>query len=258
MKASERHRLKQDKYVQAMTRAVAWGRRNQKSIAVAVAIAVLAAALSIWLGVAHRAVEALARELLTEAEAKAQMALFEKPDLQAKAVNDVVSRCEMIAADYPKSAAARLALLEAAQLLARSKRAGEAVPYFERALKLSGRLAGLTALARRGLAEALEESGKLRKAIAQYRMLAAEEVSPEAVRANWDIGRCHETLGEADQAAEHYRKAADYGGASTWAKLARSRLSRLLEKEVSPSPSPGKAPAGEAEKNEPSPAVQKQ
>ena len=179
----------------------------------------------------RQAAEAAARELLADVELKAQMVPFEKPERRPEAVKETVGLCEMIAADYPNSAAASLALLRAGQTLVGSGRAKEAVPYFERALAMAHERQGVIALARRGLAEALEEAGDVRKAIAQYELLLGEPDSVGDARVYWDLGRCHEALGERQQAVDFYRRVVEHGGGSMWQELAKFRLTRLAEQE---------------------------
>ena len=226
MKASERHKLKHDLYADSVVTAAVWAQRHQTRILLGVAVALVAGACAVWAALSHQSAREAGLELLSEIEAAGQKAVAAKGEARDNAIKDAVARCDLLAADYANSNAAPLAMLRAGQLYGAVGRFRDAVPYFRRALELGGDKPGLAALARRGQAEALEESGKLQQAIEQYRLLIDSDASAAGVEANWDIGRCYDQLGESDRAEEFYKKVIAYGGNSAWADLARASLSR--------------------------------
>jgi len=229
MKPSRRRRLKQDPYIAALARLAAWARAHRKPLIAGLAAAGLAALMVLWLRASRLAAEAAARDLLAEVDLQAQAVLFEKPERRPAAIQDLLRLCDSVAEDYSHTSAAPLALLRAAQVLVRVGRAEEAVPYFERAAALARPWPGLLAQTRRGLAEALEESGQVRKAIPRYEQLAQDAGPTEQAHAFWDLGRCYEALGEKERAVEFYRKAVNLGAGSMWQELAGFRLNWLLE-----------------------------
>jgi len=237
VKAEERRRLKGDKYADTAAKAYLWARAHRTPIIVAAAVVLAACGFALWHKVTREQVEGSARMLLREAEKKGQLALVKKAEERAAAVNDAVSRCDEIAVDYPETESAALALLQAGRLLALADEPERARGYFGQALDLAGERTGLAAQAQRGLAQTLEESGRFREALVEYRKLQEGAGAPMEAQLHWDVGRCHEAMQEHDLALDSYRKAVERGGDSMWAKLARFRIASLS--------SPGKpAPKG--------------
>lgn len=244
MKASERHKLKHDAYADTVVHAVTWARRHLTPILVTVAAVTFVAACLVWFFIGRQRAQAAAYGLLADIEEAASKATFAKPEQQPEAVKKVAGRCDLLAAEHPNSPSAPLALLRAGQLYNRIGRADEAIPYFRRALELGKRRPGLVRLARRGLAAALEESGRLRAAIEQYRLLGQDGTAAGNVQVQWDLGRCYEQLGEPDQAKRCYETVVQRGGTGKWAELARAGLARAgktapaRSTDAQPSPSP--------------------
>jgi predicted negative regulator of RcsB-dependent stress response len=227
VKASERHRLKEDKYADTVLKIAAWARQHLTPILAVAAIMLGIIAVILWTVHSRRSAEEAADELLSQIQLRAQAALAAKPEAQADAVREVQSSVNDLVNAFPDSRAAPVALLRAAEVLRAAGESPQAVERYERALKAAGQQTGLVSLARRGLAEALEDTGKIKEAIEQYRFFAMDSASPEAAHANWDIGRCYETLGDLATAKEFYQNAVNRGGDSAWAKLARFRLDSL-------------------------------
>ena len=227
MKASERHKLKEDKYVKAVASLAAWARQHRNGITAAVVVAVIAAAAVIWVAVSRSAAEEAAGALLAQARAKARGVQWAKQEEKEKTVKEVVAVCDQVVADYPAADAAPLALVYAGQLLSSQEKPKEAAAYFRKALAMGKRFPALIRLARRGLAEALEVSGDMEAAVAEYHVLNNGSVGIESARACWDIGRCCESLGKKDAAVQHYRKAVETGAGTMWQILADFRLTAL-------------------------------
>jgi tetratricopeptide (TPR) repeat protein len=237
VKASERHRLKHDKYAESVVGGLAWAQQHQNVIAAAVVAVLVVGGGILWMTWTRRAATASAADILTEVQNRAQMALLEAPEKRNEAVSQALSGYDSLAATYPETSSAVLGLIQAGDLLVQSGKPAEAIAYYERALAAaSGKLAGLKDLARHGLAVACESKGDYLKAIEYYSYFADDPASLEGVRANWDIGRCYELLGEADRARVHYEKAAQYGEDSEWAQMARFRVSELARGPVSSVP----------------------
>ena len=227
MKAYERHRLKEDKYVATVVWLAAKCRKYQKPLAGVVVVLLAATAIVVWTVASRRSEEKAAAAALSEVGAPADKTRREKDEEKEEAVKAAVSKYKQIASDYPATDAAPMALLQAAQLLAGAGKHKEAVGCFERALDLGKDLPGLVALAKRGLAARLEESGRVEAAISHYRDLEEKFGPAERARASWDIGRCYETLGSRPKAESYYRQCITHGAGSAWAELARSRLAAL-------------------------------
>ena len=247
MKASERHRLKHDKYADTVAKSVEWAREHRTRLLVALAVVLLACAFATWLTLSRQSAERAAGDLLSEVREKAYIVSFMLEKTDEKTISEIVAGCDRIATDYPRTKAAPLALLRAGQVLNQTGRPDEAASFFRRALELADNRPGTVALARRGLAEALEESGKPKEAIANYRMLIAGDGSPADAQAKWDIARCHERLGETDKARDLYGKILTDSPDTPWAELARFRIERAAstsDHEVSvPPPSPTPDPS---------------
>ena len=227
MKASERQRLKHDKYADTVVVGLGWARMHLATIVgVLVALVIVIVALS-WWNASRRQAGQDALALLKEAQEKARQAVAAEPADKDRLVAQAVERLQQIAADYPSSDAAPLALLEAANTLSQAGKPVEAQPLYRKALQRAGKLGGLEALARQGLAVSLESEGKYADAIEEYRAFLEPAASPYAAKAHWDIGRCLEKLDRPQEAAAAYQQAVEFGGQSEWAELARFRLSHL-------------------------------
>jgi len=252
MKATERHKLKEDKFAQSVLAATAWARAHQKKIVlVCAALAAIAAGL-VWRHVNARNAEAAAARMLAEVRLKARgVAWLETPERE-KSLRDVVSMCDTIAQNYPDARAGRLALFEAARTLNEAGQHKEAVSYFEKTLERADSVPGLAMLARYGLAEALEASGDVRGAIEVYGQIRSRVSQERGVQIAWDLGRCYEALGDTARAREEYRRAVESGRGTTWAELAAFRLQAMT---ASPAPSapPTEAPAGSTPPLSPAP-----
>jgi len=248
VKTSERHKLKHDLYADNVMKAALWAKRHRTRILTVAAAALLVAAAVVWIALARQEAENSAADLLAEVEAQANAIARAKDDKKAAAIKEVVAKCDLIAADYPESRAAPIALCRAAQVYAEAGRASEATPYFRRTIAESRGRAGLVDVARRGLAESLEDSGKLREAIEQYRLLLRDDAT--AAEVNWDIGRCYDQLNEPEQAETHYKKAVQLGSDTVWGELAQAALARLANPAPAETPPPPKqgAPKPPAEK----------
>lgn len=226
MKASERHRLKHDKYAESVVGGLTWAQHHQNLIAgVVIAILVIFGG-ALWLKWSRQASRTNAAEILADIETQAQRALQEEESKRPDVIQKALSAYDSLAATYPETASAKLGLVQAGDLLVKNGNFADAIKYYDKAIDAAGK-GGIGDLARHGKAVALESSGDYRKAIELYSYFAAEPTSLEGVQANWNIGRCYELLGEADQARAYYEKAAQYGEDSEWAELARFRMSEM-------------------------------
>ena len=227
MKASERHKLKHDKAAETMVGGLDWARHHQ-SVIIAVFIAlVVIVFIAFSIASSRRQAAEQSAQLLEDARQLANSVLKARAQGGEGDVDAVVRQFEQIASDNPKSDMAAQALLAAGQLLLRAGSADQALPCLERAAAAAQRLPGLEAMARRGMAEALEAMGKPDGAIEQHMKFTTSSFDPEAVRAFWDIGRCYEELKDREKAEEFYTRAVQYGEKSEWAALAAFRLSEL-------------------------------
>ena len=227
MKASERHKLKEDKYADTVMSAAEWVKAHQSKVIAVAAVVVIIAAAIVW--TLHSGMQAQQEALkeLNEYETAADGVMSLKAEARAEAVKNALSNLDSLAKAYPDSEVAPQALLRAAELLTATGDPARAAGYFERLVEMSGAPEGMKALARRGLAACLEQSGDVAKAIVQYKALAEASTPQEAVEADWDIGRCYEMLKDPENAKSFYRKAIEAGGDSKWAELARFRVESL-------------------------------
>ena len=239
-----------------------WARRNLAKVIAAAVLVLGAAATVLWFYAARQTAEAAALALLHEITKEAELAR-DKPEGQAEAVQKVIERCALLVKEHPDSPAVPPALLDVAQLLAGTGRGQEAVPYFRRVIESAGSESPLASLARRGIAEALEEAKQTREAIAEYRVLLQGQEGLARAQTSWDLGRCYQALGETDLAVDFYREAVKDGGPTDWAQLAQFRLLELLarsqaKKKIAlnepgnqssaPQKEPSKAPAKDGDK----------
>jgi tetratricopeptide (TPR) repeat protein len=154
---------------------------------------------------------------------------------QGEAVQDVLTHLDGLVKSYPDADVAPQALLLAAQLLNATNQPPKAAGYYERLVEMSSAPEGMKTLARRGQAEALEESGDVAGALALYQALAAAASAPQdAVEADWDVGRCCELLKDPENAKSFYQKAIAANSESKWAELARFRIESLGRGPMSP------------------------
>ena len=231
MKASERHRLKHDAYADTVYKVVAWAKENQTQIFSVLAVALILGVGAVWIIISRQTANAAAQALLAEVEAKTQVSAmqftFAKEDERDKIVKDAVNACEQLAGDYPGTEAAALGLLQVAKLHAGTGRWPEAASYYRRAMESSGAGTELVALARPGLAAALEADGKYQEAIVEYTHGTDGYSGAQAALVHWNVGRCYQQLHETERAREYYQKILDLAGNSIWADLARTGLAHL-------------------------------
>ena len=231
MKASERHRLKHDAYADTVYKVVAWAKENQTQIFSVLAVVLILGVGAVWIIISRQTANAAAQALLAEVEVKTQVPAmqftFAKEEERAKLVKDAVSACEQLAGDYPGTEAAALGLLQVAKLHTSTGRWPEAISYYRRAMESPGAGAELVALARPGLAAALEADGKYQEAIVEYTHGADAYSGAQAARVHWNVGRCYQQLNETERAREYYQKVLDLAGNSIWADLARTGLAHL-------------------------------
>ena len=227
MKAQERHKLKHDAAADNGARAMDWVSRNRQQVLIGVLAVLFLCAVAVWWTLSRQSADAAAQAEFAAVEKKAQMAFFLLDKTDEKQVRDVVATCEDIADRYPQTDIAARALLQAAHVLMLTGRAEEAPALCRRALQLGEDHPGLADLARRGLAEALETSGKNAEALAVYDELLSQSPSAEDAQTYWDLGRCEESLGRKDAAVSHYDRAVAVAPESGWAELARTALQRM-------------------------------
>lgn len=243
MKAAERQKLKHDKYAETVVSGLQWAKEHQaKVIAVVASLLILAGAV-VWTLHSRMQAQQDAQAQFNEYRTMADRALGMKDEARTEAVQDALTHLDGLVKSYPDSGVAPQALLQAAELLTATGRPAKAAGYFERLLGMSGAPEGMKALARRGLAASLEQSGEAEKAIVQYKALAASSAPQEAVEADWDIGRCYELLKDPENAKSFYRKAIELGGESKWAELARFRVESLERGPTPPESAATSAPA---------------
>ena len=227
MKASERQKLKHDKYADTVVSGLHWAKVHQSKMIVGAAAVVIIAVALVW--VAHTRIQAQqdAQAQFSECQTSADRALAMKDEARTEAIKDALSHLDGLVKSYPDSDVAPQALLTAAELLTATGQPAKAADYFQRLVNMSSAPAGMKLLAMRGLAASLEQSGDVEKAIVQYKALAAASAPQETVQANWDIGRCYELLKDPENAKSFYQKAVESGGDSTWADLARFRIESM-------------------------------
>ena len=242
MKAAERHKLKQDKYADTVVSGLQWAKEHQSKVIAVVAALVIVAGAVVWTIHSRMQAQREAQTQFNEYQASADRALGMKNEARAEAIKDALTHLDGLVNSYPDSDAAPQALLRAAELLTATGESAKAAGYFERLVEMAGAPEGMKALARRGWAASLEQSGDTEKAIVQYKTLAAASTPQEAVEADWDIGRCYEILKDPENAKNFYRKAIESGGESRWAELARFRV-ESLERGPMPPDSAASAPA---------------
>ena len=248
MKAAERHKLKEDKYADTVVSGLQWAKEHQsKVIAVAAALVIVGGAI-VWTIHSRMQAQQDAQTQFNEYQASADRALGMKGDAQAEAIKDALSHLDGLVKSYPDSDVAPQALLRAAELLTATGEAAKAAGYFERLVEMPGAPEGMKALARRGWAASLEQSGEVEKAIVQYKTLAAASNPQEAVETDWDIGRCYELLKDPENAKSFYRKAIEAGGESRWAELARFRIESLERGPTPPESVSSSVPLGGSER----------
>lgn len=227
MKAAERHKLKHDKYAETVVSGLQWAKEHQSKVIAIVAAVLIVAGAVVWTIHARMQAQHDAQAQFNEYQAAADRAMGMKDEARGEAIKDVLSHFDGLVKSYPDSDVAPQALLRAAELLAATGQPAKAAAYYERLVGMAGAPEGMKALARRGLAASLEQSGDVEKAVMQYKALAAASTSQEAVEADWDIGRCYEMLKDPENAKSFYRKAIESGGESQWAELARFRIESL-------------------------------
>ena len=227
MKADERHKLKHDKYAESVVSGLQWVKVHQSKVIAVVAALVIVAGVIVW--TIHSRIQARqdAEKQLSEYQMSADRAFSLKGDAQTEAVKDALAHLDGLANSYPDSDIASRALMRAAELLSETGDPAKAAGYYERVVEMAGAPDALKALARRGWAASLEQTGDVEKAIVQYKVLAESSLPQEAVEANWDVGRCYELLKDPENAKVYYRKAIEAGGDSKWAELARFRVEAL-------------------------------
>jgi len=238
VKAAERHKLKHDKYAETVVSGLQWAKEHQSKVIAIVAVVLIVAGAVVWTIHARMQAQQDAQAQFNEYQAAADRAMGMKDETRGEAIKDALSHFDGLVKSYPDSDVAPQALLRAAELLAATGQPSKAAVYYERLAGMAGAPEGMKALARRGLAAALEQSGDVEKAVMQYKALAAASTPQEAVEADWDIGRCYEMLKDPENAKSFYRKAVESGGESQWAELARFRIESL---ERGPMPPEGAA-----------------
>lgn len=232
MKASDKQELKHDAYADTVFSGVAWAKQHQAPLLIAaVAVVVVIVGVLLLLNTRRQSRE-YSLQLLSEAEKQTNKLMNLKPDAKpeekAAAAKEALKQLDTISREYGDTDAGRRALLLAAQVSAEAGQSAQSATYYERALNAASGDEGLAALARRGLATTLEDTGKTREALKHYETLAAGTTAAvEQAHLAWDIGRCHETLNEKDLALESYRKAVEKSKGSKWAELAEFRIGAI-------------------------------
>jgi len=148
--------------------------------------------------------------------------------------DDVASFIEELSAFAKKNsgyAGARAGLLIGG-IYSEKKEWAEAEAAFAAAAKTAGKTY-LAPVAWFNAAAAAEEQGRHTEAIEYYTScLAAQAVFPSAPRAQFSVGRLHETLNENDKAVEAYRAViSGWPYDQIWTNLARSRIIAIQVKE---------------------------
>jgi tetratricopeptide (TPR) repeat protein len=241
VKAAERHRLKHDKYEDAVVTGFQWSRRHVTAVIAGVVVLLGIAAGILWYIYSRQQAQAAADAQLWKVQSSASMALMEKDAAREDAIRKVRADYDAILSSPSNAAVAPLAAYWAASFLSEAGKPSDAAGYFERARDLAGARTGLRTLAQRGLAESLEAAGKFQEAVQEYNTLAADsqkaEARQETAEADWDIGRCYKQLGSIEQAKVFYAKAQELGGDSSWGNLARFGLESLSHPDQ-PQPKP--------------------
>jgi tetratricopeptide (TPR) repeat protein len=242
VKADERHKLKHDKYAETVVSGLQWAKVHQAKVVAVASVLVIVTGAVVWTIHARVQERQAAERQLSEYEVSADRAVGMKGDARAEAIKNALGQLDGLVKSYPGSDVAPRALLRAAELLSETGEPAKAAGYYERVLEMDGAPEGLKALARRGWAAALEQSGDVERAIVQYKILAGSSAAQEAVEADWDVGRCYELLKDPENAKSFYRKAVESGGDSKWAELARFRVETLALGPTSPEAFPSAVP----------------
>ena len=248
MKAAERHKLKHDKYAETVVSGLQWAKEHQSKVIAVVAAVLIVAGAVVWTLHARMQAQQDAQAQFNEYQAAADRAMEMKDEARGEAIKDALGHLDGLVKSYPDSDVAPQALLRAAELLAATGQSAKAAVYYERLVGMAGAPEGMKALARRGLAASLEQSGDAEKAVVQYKALAAASTPQEAVEADWDIGRCYEMLKDPENAKSFYQKAIESGGESQWAELARFRIESLERGPMPPESASSSVPLPPASK----------
>ena len=242
MKGSERHKLKQDRFVRGLYEVAEWAKKHQQQIGLAVlALVVVGGAIAWWATRAHAAQES-ARELLAEMRQKAQGLAHREPEEQGDIVDALSATADRMASEYGDTESAGPAMLTAARALAETGNHEKAAVYYRKALPLLTDAPDLELMARRGLAESLEATGDVESAATEYRTVLETAAAEMAAQAAWDLGRCYELMEKETEAKEYYRQAVEKGAAGMWARLAENRLA-VMENPPEEAPPPAEETA---------------
>lgn len=259
MKGSERHKLKQDRFVRALYEVAEWAKAHQKELGLAVLALVIVGGAVAWWATRAQAAEESARELLAEMRQKAQGLAHRETEEQGKIVDAIIATADRMAAEYGDTDSAGPAMLTAAHALAETGNHEKAAAYYRKALPLLAGAPDLELTARRGLAESLEATGDVESAATEYRTVLETAAAEMAAQAAWDLGRCHELMEKETEAKAYYRQAVEKGAGGMWARLAENRLGVMEnppeeaptpEEETAESPFDLRLPAGPAPSDE--------
>ena len=247
MRRERRQELKQDEFVDTLVWLWATFKLHQSEIATGIVVALVLVGLGMYVVPRWRHANDQAwttLSVLEESQAMARSGMEGKP---VEPPSAEVQKYEKLAADYPRSGAAPLALYKAAKLLHDAGKLDEALKELGQLLN-SYPSSEVAPAAEAAKASVLEDQGKFAEAKSLYEGLAKKVAGAKAgpgymaPRYYLNAGRCAELTKDAAQAKTFYDKTITLAPGTPWAQLAEERLKDLGK------PGPVSAPKAASEK----------
>ena len=235
MKAKRRQELKQDDFVDTLMWFWQTFKAHQQEIITGGVVALVLAALVMivvpkWIHANDNAWATLASTDEAAAEARYPM-----PGKPAEGMDAQIKNYEKVAADYPRSGAAPLALYKAGKLLHEEQKLDEALKKFDDIL--SGYPKSDTApAAEAAKASVLEDKGKFAEAKALYEKVAESGPKYLAPECYLNAARCADMDKDAVQAKALYEKVIMQAPGTEWAQIADERLQSQAKAKPAPPP----------------------
>jgi tetratricopeptide (TPR) repeat protein len=190
---------------------------------VAVYLGVLLTAIIIFSAIQYfsKAAESKASTLLDQEMTAYNLLSTEKKPV--KAAQEAAGKLESLIKEYPRTAAARFAEINLANIYYAAEKYDKAITLYEKAAVHFERNSLLRNLIYAGLGRCYDAKGNKSKALEYFEMILKDKEALIADEALFNLGRIYEEMGEHKKSSDAYNKIISSHGNSIYVAIAREK-----------------------------------
>lgn len=237
MKAKRRQELKQDEFVDTLVWLWETFKKNQQQIVTGVVVALVLVAVGTYVVPRWRHANDQAWATLSSLDQTMMASRYGMGGKPGAVEAGEIEKYRKLAADYPRSTVAPIALYKAAQLLHETNKLDEALKILNELLS-SYPKSEIAPAAEAAKASVLEDQGKYAEARGLYEKVGESGPKYLAPECWLNAGRCAELAKDNAEAKTLYEKAKSLAAGTPWEQLAQQRIDGLGGQKPASSPAP--------------------